>query len=467
MNNEYETPASINTFVTQHEVPLGGQMNNTQQLVKAEVVLLEDKQGVEDKQGAVQVFFASNSIFELSTLCQLLNRELVPLGNEKIEKIKGKYQIGEFPALDNYLDMQTYIDHRLLEVDDLYIYNGSRDQVVLLKDKAKLVCNDKSQIIDTCADIKFCLPGSDLSILESDHLAINNAVDLFTSKRIKQRIEETLEIPPLPETAQAIINLRMDPNADVNKLCKIVETDPSLAAQVVSWAGSSYYAAPGSVKSVQDAIVRVLGFELVMNLSLGLSLGKTLDLPKDGPEAVTPYWVQSVYCATSMGSLASIIPREFRPSFGLSYLSGLLHNFGYLILAHSFKPQFINSCRLIDCNAHLESYIVENHLMNVTREQMAHALMQAWHMPDEVCMALRHQNMPEYRGLHSDYAYMVYLTKQKLRQFGVINGPILPIDPAIYELLHVTEEAVDEVFETILESKEELDAIARGLGGGL
>jgi len=461
MNTEYVTPASINSFITQNEVPLGSQMGNTQQLIKAEVVLLEDDAGT------VQLFFASNSIFELSTLCELLSRELKPLSADKVDKIKDKYQIGEFPALDNYLSVQTYIDHRLLEVDELYIYNGSRDQVVLLKDKAKLLSNDKSQIIDTCADIQFMMPGSDLSLLENDHLAINNAVDLFTSKRIKQRIEETLEIPPLPETAQAIINLRMDPNADVNKLSKIVETDPSLAAQVVSWAGSSYYAAPGSVKSVQDAIVRVLGFELVMNLSLGLSLGKTLDLPKEGPEGVTPYWIQSVYCATSMGSLASIIPREFRPSFGLSYLSGLLHNFGYLILAHSFKPQFTNSCHIIDCNRHLESHIVENHLMNVTPEQMAHSLMQSWRMPDEVCMALRHQNVPQYRGPHCDYAYMIHITKQKLRQFGVINGPILPIDPAIFELLHVTEEAVDEVFEGIIESKEELDAIARGLGGGL
>lgn len=63
----------------------------------------------------------------------------------------------------------------------------------------------------------------------------------------------------------------------------MVETDPALAAQVVSWAASPYYASPGKIRSVEDAIVRVLGFDLVINLALGLALGKTLSLPKDHP----------------------------------------------------------------------------------------------------------------------------------------------------------------------------------------
>ena len=41
-------------------------------------------------------------------------------------------------------------------------------------------------------------------------------------------------------------------------LADVVETDPSLAAQVVSWAASPYYAAPGKIRSVEDAIGRVL-----------------------------------------------------------------------------------------------------------------------------------------------------------------------------------------------------------------
>ena len=66
------------------------------------------------------------------------------------------------------------------------------------------------------------------------------------------------------------------------------ETDPSLAAGGELGA-FQFLCGAWKIRSVQDAIVRVLGFELVMNLAMGLSLG-TLNLPKDAAEGYTPYW---------------------------------------------------------------------------------------------------------------------------------------------------------------------------------
>src|SRR5690606_21541643 len=99
-----------------------------------------------------------------------------------------------------------------------------------------------------------------------DPECIDHSIRHLTSSRMRQRLDETLEIPPLSSTAERILQLRTNPNATVSELASIVEADPSLAAQVVSWASSPYYAAPGKIRSVQDAIVRVLGFDLVSNL---------------------------------------------------------------------------------------------------------------------------------------------------------------------------------------------------------
>ncbi|HHR3315961.1 TPA: HDOD domain-containing protein, partial [Klebsiella pneumoniae] len=77
---------------------------------------------------------------------------------------------------------------------------------------------------------------------DNDRAEISQAVQAFTARRIQQRLEQTIEIPPLPQTAQKIIKLRVDPNASVDDITGLVETDPALAAQVVSWAASPYYA---------------------------------------------------------------------------------------------------------------------------------------------------------------------------------------------------------------------------------
>ncbi|MGC3500649.1 histidine kinase, partial [Pseudomonas aeruginosa] len=44
---------------------------------------------------------------------------------------------------------------------------------------------------------------------DDDRAEISQAVQAFTARRIEQRLEQTIEIPPLPQTAQMIIKLRV------------------------------------------------------------------------------------------------------------------------------------------------------------------------------------------------------------------------------------------------------------------
>ena len=69
---------------------------------------------------------------------------------------------------------------------------------------------------------------------DDDREEISQAMQAFTARRIQQRLEATIEIPPLAETAQKIIKLRVDPNATIDDITGVVETDPALAAQVLS-----------------------------------------------------------------------------------------------------------------------------------------------------------------------------------------------------------------------------------------
>ena len=60
--------------------------------------------------------------------------------------------------------------------------------------------------------------------------------------------------------------------------------------------------------------------------------------PTTRPDRATPYWEQAIYTAAVIEGLAKAMPRERRPEMGLNYLGGLLHNFGYLVLAYIFPP---------------------------------------------------------------------------------------------------------------------------------
>lgn len=411
---------------------------------------------LEDDQERVLAVFPADCMLDLSAVNKLLGRNLVAMGPNLLNKLFERYELSSMPALPGLAGLTTVVDQRLLDAPILYLDPGNSAQMLELpkKEFEKLTKNAQfGEIAVSLATLETPLRGDNETL-------ITNSVKHFTELRVKERLEETLELPPLPDTAQRIIQLRVDPNADISDLAHIVETDPSLAAQVVSWAASPYYSAPGKIKSIHDAIVRVLGFDMVLNLALGLSLGKTLSMPRDGVFGVTRYWQQSVYMAAAMEGLVTAIPRDHRPGFGMAYLSGLVFNFGYLVMAEVFPPYFTRLCRTLEANPHVDHPQVEKHLLGVTRDHIASWLMELWSMPEEVVYALRYQNEPDCQGDLAAYAKLLFVARRLLAQRGLPCGPRLEVPAQVYVDLHLDPVKAEATIDNILESSAELEHIA-------
>lgn len=417
---------------------------------------------LQDNQGRVQVIISADRLLDLNAVNRQLGRELRATSVEDIQKFCATHHLDSIPALPKLAGLQTLVDKSLMDRKELLLDSGNEEQLVRI---------DLSEFQTILEGAILCDISVPLATLEADDLntgdseQILGAVRNFTQLRIKQRLEETLELPPLSDTAQRIIKLRVNPNADISDLAQIVETDPSLAAQVVSWAASPYYSAPGKIKSIHDAIVRVLGFDMVLNLALDLSLGKTMTIPKEGPHGTLPYWQQAVYMAATIEGLVTAIPRDHRPSFGMAYLCGLLHNFGYLILAEVFPPYFHSYCEMSDANPHVTHQAIERHLIGVTREQLSSTLMSLWSMPEEVVTGLRHQHNPSFRGEYHQYAKLIFVAQRLLHQHNIGQGPKLEIPQQVYDDLYLDPEKAEQAVANILESGSDLQHIAKGLGG--
>ena len=415
---------------------------------------------LEDDKGRVQVAFPENTLLDLDVLNRLLQRKLASLAKEDLEEIQLRNK-WTTPILPDLAGSEAVSDTRLLSFETITLPSQGEDRYLQM-DRCLL-----DNLIGQTKIYDFCVPLSDVLVNRhepsQDLYQINQAIGSFTKCRICKRLEDTLEMPPLPETAQRIIKLRVDPDAGIAQLADLVEMDPSLSAQVVSWASSSFYAAPGKIRSVHDAIVRVLGFDLVMNLAMGLALGKMLEIPKDGPDGVKSYWEQAVWMATLCGGLATSMPKETRPEFGLTYLSGLLHNFGFLVLAHVFPPHFLLINRYAEVNSHIDVEVCEQHLLGITREQIGSQLMFTWNMPEEVVSAIRHQKNPEYDGDHSVYSALIYIATQFMRERKISHGPVQPIPKHLWTQLGITDESSRQVFEELLDMSDEMSNLAGNL----
>ncbi len=415
---------------------------------------------VQDAKGRVQVLMPADYILDLDAMFRQFGRRFEAVVAADIRPLIKKDDLSTIPAIPSWKGMQSFIEASLLKKDRLMLESGNFGHVL------ELTQNEFGSLIKEATTGSFGIKTpalvNDPSLDESQIFA---SIDRFTERRIRQRLDETLELPPLPETAHRIIKLRADPNADISDLANIVEVDPSLAAQVVSWAASPYYSAPGKIKSVHDAIVRVLGFDMVLNLALGLALGKTLSMDIMSKREVDNYWRGAVYTAAAVEGLVTSIDRAHRPGFGMSYLSGLLNNFGHLVLAEIFPPYFENINRMVAANPHIPSAAIEQHIIGVTGNQIAAWLLDNWNMPEEVVTALRQKFNTSYDGENHQYAKLVYVAQALLANGGFGDSLGTEIPESLFNDLHLDPETARVTIANILESGDDLDEIAEKLRG--
>jgi len=413
---------------------------------------------LKDEIGKVQVVVPGNRILDLNQLAHQLGRQFTALSAEELTSLKNKHGLTEFPALPQVTQLESLVDSNLLNEEEVFVVTGDGHEWIKIPTEQfrHLISNSRTGNFTTPLLTDIHLNDSQQD-LEDVHAAIRQ----FTPLRIKQRLAETLDLPPLPETARRVIELRVDPNADTVHLAEVVELDPGMAAQVVSWARSPYYGVRGEIKSIEDAVLRVLGFDLVINLALGLSLGRTLSVPKEGPHGYAPFWQQSVVTATLCAELIRIMPARYRPPHGLAYLCGLLHNFGFLILGHVFPPQFSLVNRHIEANPHINRFYIERHLLGMTREQISACLLQQWKMPEELVTAMRQQHNPEYEGEHCEFSRLLYIATRSLRRHGFGDGPYENPEAYVLDYLGLRPDAVDETTCRVLEKIDDLSGMVQ------
>jgi HD-like signal output (HDOD) protein len=286
---------------------------------------------------------------------------------------------------------------------------------------------------------------------------------------VEKRIERVYELPPMPELGRRILALQSDPNADVQQLAIIVQLDPSLAAQVIRYASSSYYGYSGRITNIHEAIARVLGYDMVLNLSLGLAAGRSFRIPDDGPLGLTRFWEHAVCSAVLVQKLGAILPDAIRPSAGLCYLCGLLHDFGILLLGYLFPPEFKLLNNMASANPGQSVAELECRLLGMGQARdmlaMGHArvgawLMQAWKMPEELRTTVLEHHNADYRGACEVLVHLV-----QLADFIYPHMAELPTASEIpghqLSVLQVSPERVIETAAKVLESRDELVSLSK------
>lgn len=273
---------------------------------------------------------------------------------------------------------------------------------------------------------------TDLNYADFETLMGNTSLALFDeiTELFKSK---TVTLPSLPEIALFIKAALEKSDVSINKLSKIIQMDPVIAARVVQVANSPQYGDTPS-DSIPDALQRI-GVDGVRTIVMGVVL-RDLFMPKSQPviDAMTQFYEHSIRIGVICYALAKKLPGFDRDQ---AFLAGILHDIGVvpiLVVADRHPQIAAKENNLAAVLTHLKSYI-------------GGIVLQQWDFTEKFINVAKHAYDWKRKVEKADYCDLVQVALMHSHLVGgeKIKGPILSELPAFKRLGFDKENPVDNI----------------------
>ena len=256
---------------------------------------------------------------------------------------------------------------------------------------------------------------------------------------LKDRIiKAARDLPPMPDVIFKIQRTLLDPNAYVQQIADLIETDQALAAKVLKYANSPFYGMTGKVASVHHAAV-ILGFRTLGELTTIAGFSELMGnkLPGYGYRA-DELWKHSLAVALAARHIAQKLSPELASD---ALTAGLIHDLGKLILDSYVLEQrerfddFMEATEQTFLNA-------EKQILGFDHAEIAYEICKHWHFPESLSLCIKYHHYP---SLSNDnlMAFILHLADY----IAVLSVSGYDMD----EILNLQEEGTQEFLEIHLE----------------
>lgn len=415
-----------------------------------------------------------NAVINFSAIEALTKKKFKPVSSSSFQHLFSATQSGCLMPFPEAYSLQGIVDQSLLSVEQVYLEAGNHTDFLQMEAEQFKHLLKGNQL----ADISIIIQSTNDKQLSGEE-SFWDKIQLPQHNYIKRRMNQLHRLPAMPAVAVKILKVVSDPEAKIADLASLIEIDPSMTAQVMRYARSSYFGYQGKVDSIQKAISRVLGFDVVANLALGIAAGRAFKLNSDGPLGINNFWKNAVFAASLSQKLARKSSLEGLNS-GTAYLVGLLHNFGVLVLAELFQSEYYLLNKLIISFPSSSLHELEQQLnkssaakkiadnieqpLQLSHTDLGHWLMKYWNMPEAIVISnAEHHNM-HYQGEAADYVILLRVVLSLLSDQGLGDLGSQTVDESCFQHLGLTREDCLQQLDTLLENSTELEKIATLIG---
>ncbi|MET0066162.1 MAG: HDOD domain-containing protein [Candidatus Thiodiazotropha sp.] len=217
---------------------------------------------------------------------------------------------------------------------------------------------------------------------------------MHLARHAKQQVLAIQYLPPLSATATRLLTLFSNEDLSLKDLAEAINQDPGLSAKVLGLANSAYFGQSQPVLSVEDAIIRVLGLNMVKSLAFSIAVSGVFDISRCPGFDLRAYWLDALSLAVLSRQVGMAIEIDQRPNLDAVYLAGLLSNIGVLVLVHSFPDAYAEVLAKFrgESQKSLEQLQVE--CIGLDQHAAGALLAERWHLPRIIIQVIEQTGKP-------------------------------------------------------------------------
>ncbi len=416
-----------------------------------------------------------NYLIDFADLKALTQRNLQPVANQFVGDMFADCDEGVIPPFGGVYNIETFYDVSLLSKSVVLLEAGSHQNMI------RLTRDEFRKLVEINHRGCFAKPASLLRYENNLHepmAELPHGIDLGASFRhllpmadIDTDIEKATGMPSLSMMSNDLLSLQKS-EGSIPELVELVSRDPVLSGHVIRFTKSFMFAKPANLVTLDDAMSRVLGFDMGHGLALALSIMMPFVVQPVGPLGRKSLWRHSLLVATLARHLSDELPVKKVPDQGKLFLAGLLHNLGFILYGHLFHSKYFLLNKLVELNPQIpvlefEPLITSSKRIGVmpvnSHAQVAAALLESWGFPDEVVTAVQFHHDDLYEEDNATYANLILVADHLLKAHNI--GDAISDEPPQYilERLKLKLDRVEGITLQLLEDSDDLDALIRGM----
>lgn len=203
-----------------------------------------------------------------------------------------------------------------------------------------------------------------------------------------------MDIPSLPTGMASIVSIATSDTATADDVAHAIMLDPALSTKVLRMANSAFYGRLTKAETVTQAVV-TLGFSAVKTVALAASVVDHI-LPDEAIPGLSwrDFWQHCV----ATGAAAELISRQATGSKRggeSTFVAGLLHDVGKLVIAHNVPAEFARAVqRARDSDGELLN--AERTVLGTDHATVGALLAQEWRLPEALSQPIgnHHSDQP-------------------------------------------------------------------------